>query len=85
MKIKELIRIRNQAHNLTPTPTQVLYGGLTFLHHLFLEDLIVLDLVSPIKLEEPVILSLMVFRIMLEVNLKLGVISILGATSSWRP
>jgi hypothetical protein len=47
-------------------------GGLTFLLHLRLEDLIDLALVAPIKLEAPMILSLLVFRFLLEVNLKLG-------------
>jgi hypothetical protein len=47
-------------------------GGLEFLLHIHLEDLIVLDLVSPIKLEAQVILSLLVFKFLLEVNLKLG-------------
>jgi hypothetical protein len=47
-------------------------GGLKFILHLHLEDLIILGLVSPINLEVQVILSLLVFKFMLEVNLKLG-------------
>jgi hypothetical protein len=47
-------------------------GGLTFLLHLCLKDLIILALVAPIQLEAPVIMSLLVFRFLLEVNLKLG-------------
>jgi hypothetical protein len=62
----------NVASHFVPTPTQVLSGGLTFLLHLHLEDLIILALVAPIKLEAQVILSLLVFKFLLEVNLKLG-------------
>jgi hypothetical protein len=47
-------------------------GGLAFLLHLHLEDLIILAQVAPIKLEAQVILSLLVFKFLLEVNLKLG-------------
>ena len=47
-------------------------GGLTFLLHLFLEDLIILALVYPIQLEALVILSLLVFRFLLEVNINSG-------------
>jgi hypothetical protein len=47
-------------------------GALKFLLHLHLEDLIILAQVAPIKLEEHVILSLLVFKFLLEVNLKLG-------------
>jgi hypothetical protein len=47
-------------------------GGLAFLLHLHLEDLIVMALVSPIKLEVQVSLSLLVLKFLLEVNLKLG-------------
>jgi hypothetical protein len=46
--------------------------GLEFLLHLHLEDLIVLTPVAPINLEAQVILSLLVFKFLLEVNLKLG-------------
>jgi hypothetical protein len=47
-------------------------GGLEFLLHLHLEDIIILVQVAPIKLEAQVILSLLVFKFLLEVNLKLG-------------
>ena len=47
-------------------------GSLTFLLHLHLEDLIVLALVAPIKLEAQVLMSLLVFKFLLEDNLKLG-------------
>jgi hypothetical protein len=50
-------------------------GGLAFLLHLQLEDLIIMALVAPIKLEAQVILSLLVFKFLLEVNLKLEVIT----------
>jgi hypothetical protein len=46
--------------------------GRTFLLHVHLEDRIVLALVAPIHLEAPIIFSLLVFRFLLEVNLKLG-------------
>jgi hypothetical protein len=44
--------------------------GLSFLHHL--EDVIIFHQVSPINLEAQIILSLLVFNFLLEVNLKLG-------------
>jgi hypothetical protein len=46
-------------------------GEFTFLLHLFLEDLVILALVSPILLEAPTILFLLVFIFLLEGNLKL--------------
>jgi hypothetical protein len=50
-------------------------GGLTFLLHVCLEDLIVLALVATIQLEVPFILSPLVFIFLLEFNLKLGAIT----------
>jgi hypothetical protein len=50
-------------------------GGLEFLLHLLLEDLIVLTQVAPMKLESQVILLLLVFKFLLEVNLKLEAIT----------
>jgi hypothetical protein len=47
-------------------------GGLKFLLHLYLENLIILALVDPIQLEASIILLLMVFIFLLEANLKLG-------------
>jgi hypothetical protein len=47
-------------------------GGLEFLLYLHLEDLIFLSPVAPIKLEEQFIMSLMVFKFLLKVNLKCG-------------
>jgi hypothetical protein len=47
-------------------------GGLACHLHLHLKDLIVLAQVAPIKLEAQVIMSLLVFKLLMEVNLKLG-------------
>jgi hypothetical protein len=46
--------------------------GLVFFLHLHLEDLIVLVQVAAIKLEAQFIMSLLVFKFLLEANLKLG-------------
>jgi hypothetical protein len=46
--------------------------SLAFLFYLHLKDLIILAQVSPIKLEAQVILSLLLFKSLLEANLKLG-------------
>jgi hypothetical protein len=47
-------------------------GSLMFLLHCFLEDLIVLALVAPIRLLAPIFLSLLVLRFLLGGNLNLG-------------
>jgi hypothetical protein len=62
----------NVASSFFPTPTQVLSRVLEFLLDLHLEDLIILAQVDPIKLETQVILSLLVFKFLLEANLKFG-------------